>query len=31
MDERERAFDEGLNLLASENTTPKEIERLQLG
>ncbi len=31
MDERERAFDEGSNLLASENTAPKDIERLRLG
>ena len=31
IDERERAFDEGSNLLASENTAPKDIERLRLG
>ena len=27
MDERENAFDEGSNLLASENPDPKDIER----
>jgi hypothetical protein len=31
MDERERAFDDGSNLLASENAAPKDIERLRLG
>ena len=31
MDERENAFDEGSNLLASENPAPKDIERLRLG
>lgn len=30
-DERERAFDEGSNLLTSENTAPHDIERLRLG
>lgn len=31
MDEREKAFDEGSRLLASEKTAPRDVERLRLG